>query len=198
MSFALGPARRPDRLAVQHPRLDVRPIETGPPGEPPDAAPGDPFGYTHPVRGCFEGRVYAVPERIDLLPVDWRPLEHVTTLWACEWNVFTELRHHGFDGAPELMEWFAVRYVGGFHVREPGVYHFRVSSDDGVRLVVSGHPVVVDPGMHATRSTDGEVELTAGDHTLSLEYVQGGGHVNLQVFVTPPGGDEGLLTVRSP
>jgi len=63
----------------------------------------------------------------------------------------------------------------------------------------------LSPGFYAFEATSAgqgfsllePIELAAGDHSLVLEYFQGPRYeIALQVFVTPPGGTEGIFSVR--
>ena len=199
-SVAVGPAQDPSLGPSLARRLErrERAAPEAPPAAPPPTASDDPLGYAQPVTGCFEGTAYLLPARTLELPSRYDRLPIAGKLWACEWNAFLHVRHLGLPDDPERREWFAIRYVGAFHVRRAGTYGFRISSDDGVRLTIDDEAVVEDERLHAMRDSDGELPLEAGDHTLVLEYYQGPNEVNLQVWVTPPDGEEGLLSVRPP
>ena len=164
-----------------------------PPSEPPDNV----FGYDRPVYGCFEGHVYFLPEDTSTLPRDYSGLEPRSVLYACEWDIPTRAWEQGFPGVSDRIEWFAIRYTGAFRVAKAGSYEFRISSDDGAKLLIDGKLVVDNDGVHPPREASGEIHLTAGDHDMVLEYFQGPRyHINLQLFATPPGGEEGIFSVR--
>jgi len=165
---------------------------------PPQQPPDNPFGYQRPVTGCIEGQVHFVEHGARAVPRRWSRLDEGPTLWACELNVEPHIWADGLPGMGTRYQWFAVRYEGAFRVAKAGTYGFRLRSDDGSRLLVDGELVLDNDGMHGARSRDGEVELEAGDHRLVVQYIQGAHHVALQLFVTPPDGEEGLLSVRRP
>jgi hypothetical protein len=175
------------------------PDDLASPSPPPDTPPENPFGYDRPVLGCLEGQVYFLDPNTANLPASYDGRESAAALYACEWDIPTRDWEQGFPGIPDRFEWFAIRYSGAFAVAAAGRYHFRISSDDGAKLVIDGTTVIDNDGLHPPQERTGDVDLTAGDHTITLEYFQGPRyHINLQVWVTPPGegATEGLFSVR--
>ncbi len=174
----------------------TRRMETVTVQPPPDEAPENDFGYEEPVWGCFEGEVMFLEPNTSKLPADYSVFPVASRVYACEWDVPTREFRSGFPGV-EKVEWFAIRYAGGFSVANAGSYTFRINSDDGTKLSIDGELVVDNDGTHPPRSKSGTVELEAGDHQLVLEYFQGPRyHIALQVYVTPPGGTEEIFSVR--
>jgi flagellar motor protein MotB len=168
-------------------------VVTPPPTTPADNA----FGYETPVWGCFEGNVMFIEANSQKLPTDYSKYAVSSRLYACEWNIPARSFDEGFPGVTDRFEWFAIVYSGMFSVSAPGTYQFRINSDDGTKLFIDGKPVVVNDGAHPPASVSGSVELTPGDHELSLEYFQGPRYeIALQVWVTPPGGTEQVFSVR--
>jgi hypothetical protein len=164
---------------------------------PPETPPENDFGYDRPVEGCFEGAVVFIEPNSRLLPADYEKYEVESLVYACEWDIPTRSFSSGFPGVEDKFEWFAIRYSGSFYVDTAGTYTFRINSDDGTKLYIDGELVVDNDGIHPPRDKTGTVELQAGDHELVLEYFQGPRyHIALQVFVTPPGGEEGIFSVR--
>jgi hypothetical protein len=189
-----------DQPPAEPPPADPPPADEPPPAAepPPDEPPPNVFGYDRPVLGCLEGQVYFIPADSTALPADYSGLDSSAVLYACEWDIPTRAWEAGFPDLPDRFEWFAIRYSGAFHVAAAGTYRFRLSSDDGAKLTIDGQVVVDNDGVHPPREGSGEIDLTEGDHTIVLEYFQGPRyHINLQLFVTPPGGEEGLFSVRS-
>jgi PA14 domain len=188
------PPATPD--AQPEPQLDppALPVE---PIEPPEAPPENVFGYDKPIRGCFEGIVYPLGARTRQLPLDYSPLSPISVVYACEWDIPTREWKTGFPGVPDHFEWFAIRYTGSFFIEEGGDWNFRISSDDGAKLFIDGKPVILNDGIHPPREASAKVTLAPGDHDMVLEYFQGPRFlINLQLFATPPGGEEGLFSVR--
>jgi hypothetical protein len=163
----------------------------------PDAPPENEFGYEVPIAGCFAGDVYGLPEGTKRLPQEYEGLEHLTTLYACEWNITARYFAKGFPHLADRFEWFAIRYRGTFRVDQTGKYAFRALSDDGSRLQIDGQTVVDNDGAHPAVSRTGDVMLAEGEHSLTLEYFQGPRHhLALQLFTTPPGASERIFTAR--
>lgn len=76
-----------------------------------------------------------------------------------------------------------------------GRYSFRLTSDDGARLLIDGEPVVDHDGRHgATAKTSDPVPLTAGDHTLFVEHFDSGADRMIKVEWQVPGKGFAILT----
>ena len=173
------------------------PVEIEKPQQPPADPPPNVFGYEKPVLGCFEGQVFPLANDAPKLPTDYASLKPVSVLYACEWDIAPRAWDQGFPGVADRFEWFAIRYSGAFRIAQAGEYAFRLSSDDGSKLVIDGKQVIDNDGQHAPKEASGKVQLSAGDHQMVLEYFQGPRfQINLQLWVTPPGKPEELFTVR--
>ncbi len=202
------PVKRPQKPSTDEPTTPVEetpttPVEETPttpvetPIEPPTNPPDNVFGYDKPVRGCFEGLVYFIPQDSKALPKSYADLTSASAVYACEWDIPTRAWEQGFPGIEDRFEWFAIRYSGAFNVSQAGTWTFRLSSDDGTRLVIDDKLVIDNDGVHSPAVKTGTIDLAAGDHTMVLEYFQGPRyHINLQLFATPPGGAEGVFSVR--
>ncbi len=78
---------------------------------------------------------------------------------------------------------FAAVFETTFVAPVDGEYRFRISSDDGSRLVVDGEPLVVNDGVHPKSTKEANVSLAAGPHSVSIEYFENGGEEVLEVEV---------------
>lgn len=67
---------------------------------------------------------------------------------------------------------FYVRWNGRIRIPKSGAYTFFLNSDDGSRLLIDGKQVVLNDGTHDMIEIPGNVELSAGDHVLLLEYFE--------------------------
>lgn len=193
---------------VKKPRPSVKPkptpTPTGPtpeqletPKSPPAEPPDNVFGYDEPVLGCFEGQVFPLAPNAAALPTSYESLTAVSVVYACEWDIAPRAWDQGFPGIADRFEWFAIRYAGAFRTSAAGEYAFRISSDDGAKVTIDGKLIVDNDGQHPPQEARGKVQLAAGDHQMVLEYFQGPRfHINLQLWVTPPGKAEELFTVR--
>lgn len=173
------------------------PEELEKPIEPPATPAENPFGYEKPVLGCFEGQVFPLKPETPKLPGSYADLTPISVVYACEWDIPPRAWEQGFPGVADRFEWFAIRYSGAFRLAQGGEYTFRVSSDDGAKVTIDGKLVIDNDGQHPPKEARGTVKLDAGDHAMVLEYFQGPRyHINLQLWVTPPGKPEELFTVR--
>lgn len=201
--------RRPPRLVVDRRRpapsrpAPSRPAPGAPEAEPevtePEADPEEEepiFGSPIASDGKFEGNVYFLPANTRKLP-DFEALEPVGTVYAKKLDIAPRSFDEGFPGISERFEWFAIRYTAQVAIEEGGEYSFRIHSDDGTKLYIDGELVVDNDGQHAPRSKSGKVTLDPGVHEFVIEYFQGPRYqIALQLFVTPPGGEEGIFSLE--
>ncbi len=83
---------------------------------------------------------------------------------------------------------YAVRWLGGFDVNQPGEYRFRLRSDDGSRLYVGGQLLVDHWGLHGPSERGGVAALGPGRAPLEIRYFDYGGSNVLDVEWLAPGG----------
>ncbi len=191
------PEQEPEPTPEPEPPVDEPEPTEIEPIDPPEEPPPNVFGYAEPVRGCFEGIVYPIRANSQRLPTDFTKLNPISVVYACEWDIPARDWSQGFPGIENKFEWFAIRYSGSFHVSQGGRWKFRISSDDGTKLYIDGKLVLANDGVHPPRVGRATVELSPGDHDMVLEYFQGPRYlINLQLYATPPGGEEGIFSVR--
>jgi len=68
-----------------------------------------------------------------------------------------------------------------FTVRKAGEYQFLVSSDDGFSLSIDGQPLCDFPGSRPLAMQICGIDLSEGQHRLTLAYYQGFGNAGLKV-----------------
>ena len=78
------------------------------------------------------------------------------------------------------------RFSGFVNVPADGNYLFYTASDDGSRLYLDGKLVVENDGTHGRTEKKGAIQLTAGDHPISVAYFNGGAEAALKVFYEGP------------
>ncbi|MEK8033611.1 PA14 domain-containing protein [Ideonella sp. DXS29W] len=110
---------------------------------------------------------------------------------------YTVLRNEAVDfdwgtGAPAsgiAADNFSVRWTGKLIVPTSGLYTFRTTSDDGVRLWINGTAVVDNWTDHApTVNTTAAIPLTAGTPAdIRLEYYERGGGAVMRLHWLTPG-----------
>ena len=92
---------------------------------------------------------------------------------------------------------FVTEVTGYLNITNPGEYHFRITSDDGARLLLDGDTVVDHPGRHGATPKDGAATLTAGPHALRIDHFDGDFGQALKLEWQPPGADGFTLVPNS-
>lgn len=106
----------------------------------------------------------------------------------------------GSDGAPFTDQGFtatdnmAVRFSGNFLAPVAGDYTFTTRSDDGSVLFIDGVKVVNNNNYQGMTNASGNITLTAGVHTISVGFYEGGGGAGLEARYTLPGGADQFIT----
>jgi hypothetical protein len=103
-----------------------------------------------------------------------------------------------FPGAPQRDEWIGLRFYVKFSLspEEEGRYKFRLVARDGGRLII-GKKIVVDASQKAgTHDKTGEITLGEGSHEMFLDYFHTDGPNGLQLYITPPGGEEKIFAFQ--
>ena len=76
---------------------------------------------------------------------------------------------------------YGVFFDGLLKVEESGIFEFRLTSDDGSRLLLGDTVVINHDGLHGPSSKHGFVALTEGFHELFVAYFQAGGGAELKL-----------------
>jgi len=87
---------------------------------------------------------------------------------------------------------FQVIWTGEIFTGIDGIYQFRTSSDDGVRLYIDNILIIDAWWDYGQTSHYGSIELTTGYHDLELQYYENGGGAVCYLYWTPPGQSEEL------
>ena len=75
-----------------------------------------------------------------------------------------------------------------FWIERPGLYRFRLVSDDGAMLYIDGQLIIDNDGVHSTEVRIGSIRLAGGMHTLRVPHFQGPrSTVALMLEVAGPG-----------
>ena len=82
---------------------------------------------------------------------------------------------------------FALRFDGTILLDKEGEYLFLIGSDDGSRLWIDEKLVIDNDGIHPFQQKRKKVKMTAGIHTVAVEYFEQGGEEVLQVDFEGPG-----------
>lgn len=136
--------------------------------EPPVAT----FGTTVAAGAGLEGKVYLIKPDAEELP-NFKRLHPLGTVYTTSLRVTPRSFLQGFPGITDRFEWFAIDYTGRFWVETPGVFRFRLLSDDGAKLHIDDKLLIDNDGMHAPMTTEGSAELSRGVHRIRVSYFQG-------------------------
>lgn len=130
------------------------------------------FGTAGSAPFQLRGQIYFLDESADKLP-DFAQLRPQGTISTTVLNVPAQSFEQGFPGVTNRFEWFALDYRGAFTVPATGTYRFRLTSDDGSKLLIDGREVIDNDGIHGSNAVEGEAQLTEGVHSIEVQYFQG-------------------------
>lgn len=83
---------------------------------------------------------------------------------------------------------FSGRWTADNYYFEGGTYTLRTTSDDGVRVYLDNTIVYEDWTSHGPTTSSTTVNVSAGYHTVKVEYFDSGGHAELRVWWEPTSG----------
>lgn len=97
---------------------------------------------------------------------------------------YRETQLYGLDIlASGRRDGFGAVFQSFFVAPQSGTYDFRLSSDDGSRLIIDDESVIENDGVHPNSAKTGTIELSAGKHDLRVEYFENGGEEALSLEV---------------
>jgi hypothetical protein len=155
----------------------------------PGVAPGLTEGCdgNEPPSGRMRGQVYAIPLETRLIP-DFNTLSPIETVCLDRLDVTPRRSvYPAFPGMRDRYRWFAVNLEGTFTVDDPGLYYFRLTSDDGSQFYIDDKLVIDNDGYHPPRMALAAASLAAGQHTIHVPYYQAAGPLALVLEVARPG-----------
>jgi hypothetical protein len=154
----------------------------------------NPWGNGTTSGGDFEGRVFFIPSGATAVP-DVTGQTPSAVLYTKQINVSPRAFTEGFPGVASQTSNFAIRYEGNFVTQTSGPHQIRVLASDGALVYVDSAKLIDDDGVHPPQEGKATVTLTPGSHRFRVDYFKAGtDNVALQVWVTPPGGAESLMT----
>jgi hypothetical protein len=130
------------------------------------------FGTTVVIPSGLRGDVYHIREGTQTL-ADLAGLKPNGSIYTTSLNVLPQDFSRGFPGVTDRFEWFAIDYSGRFWIEKPGLYRFRLISDDGAMLYIDGQLVADNDGIHSTTVRLGSIRLAGGPHRIRVPYFQG-------------------------
>ncbi|MGA0602877.1 PA14 domain-containing protein [Caulobacter sp. KR2-114] len=154
-------------------------------------APGPstaPLGGATPMDRALKGELYLLAPGTEHLP-DLRRLKPAAALYVRSLDIPDQDLNTVFPDGVRQEQPFAVDYTGTFNASTPGVYGFRLLSDDGARLMIDGRTVIANEGVVSRRAGEADVALGAGPHRIEVQYFQAAhAHIALQLGCRAPGG----------
>ncbi|MCG5117375.1 DUF1080 domain-containing protein [Streptomyces sp. T7(2022)] len=88
-----------------------------------------------------------------------------------------------------IADHFVSEVTANLTVPEDGTYDFRLTSDDGSRLLIGGDTVIDHDGLHGAEPEDGSKELTEGHHALRIDHFDRTNDQQLTLEWKPPGAE---------
>jgi hypothetical protein len=142
--------------------------------------------------GSLRGIVYYIPNDTMTMP-DVSFMKPQAVVYTNSLNVNVRDYTEPVAGSGRY-EFYAVQYTGTWHASKAGPYQFMLNSSDGSRVYIDDQLVVNDDGRHLPQRAAGTINLSAGDHTIRVDYFKAFRWVvALQLWVTPPGGQGQLF-----
>ncbi|MDG2424249.1 MAG: DUF1080 domain-containing protein [Phycisphaerales bacterium] len=99
-------------------------------------------------------------------------------------NVVKVIPSLDLEGSSDFLgysEHFVLLADGSIVINEPGVYEFRLTSDDGSELWIAGQQVVDHGGLHSASAVDGTIVLDIGTHPFQVKFFQDMGDAVLRL-----------------
>src|SRR3972149_2021566 len=90
---------------------------------------------------------------------------------------------------------FSAIWKGYIKINTPGIYTFKLTSDDGSWFYIDDILVIDNGGNHATKSVAGTATLEHGKHKIMIKYFDAGGGAVLSLLWIPPNGKESKIPV---
>lgn len=102
---------------------------------------------------------------------------HLGSFYMDKFDVTARSWDQGFPKLPSnlahLREYYAVRCFAKLNVKTAGQHIFSITSDDGMRVILNGAPVLEDDGLHAPRTKNSNVNLVKGLYEMEVQWFQG-------------------------
>ncbi len=120
-----------------------------------------------------------------------RPMERLAALGADQTpNVDFKAERIDFASEQEMRgpaDYFVVQALGAIEAKVAGRYEFRLTSDDGARMMVDGERIIDNDGIHAASGVEGGVDLSAGIHRFEIMMFENEGGAELRLEWKEPG-----------
>jgi hypothetical protein len=111
------------------------------------------------------------------LATDLAGAPHLGSFYMDAFDVTPRDWQQGFPKFPaelaHLREYYAVRCFTKLKVKKAGLHKFSMTSDDGMRFILNGYPVLEDDSLHAPRTVTTSVNLVKGTYNMEVQWFQG-------------------------
>ncbi len=149
------------------------------------------FGTKNPELFSLKGTIYELPADTEQMPEDVSKLKSLGIVYTDKLDVPVRDFTEGFPGVTNRFEWFGIVYTGAFEITKPGVYRWKLASDDGSRLWIDDEEVINLDGVHGQSSDEQDTGLSVGMHRIKVWYFQGPAtELAIQLFVKEPDAEE--------
>ena len=88
---------------------------------------------------------------------------------------------------------YSIRWTGWVRIDQVGLWQFTTYSNDGVRLWVDNTQLIENWTFHTSQRDDGQIQLSAGWHTIRMEYFQSNGSTDARLLFSGPGQSEVII-----
>lgn len=89
---------------------------------------------------------------------------------------------------------FGFIFSGFLNIKQEGLYHFYLASDDGSIMYLNGEEFINNDGLHSNQTVSEPAALREGYYRIKLYFTEGGGGYNLELRAKLPDGTEKELT----
>ena len=113
----------------------------------------------------------------------WESLPDFRTLTPTRTGMCPEI---GLATIEKREDQYAIRFTTQLRVDQAGTYMLHLKSDDGSRLKVGRRTIIDNDGSHGPIEESGSIDLSAGLHTIIVEYFEDHGGESLDLAITGP------------
>jgi hypothetical protein len=145
------------------------------------------------IKPGLVGEYFSIGAEIDDFPAlkDREP-----DLLRVDGQVDFESTEEAFAGTT-FADHFAVRWTGLLRVPKDGKYTLYTESDDGSRLFIGAHQVVLNGGLHPMEEQSGQIDLKAGRNEIRIDFFENGGGAGCKVSWEGPDLPKQLIPSRA-
>ena len=165
-----------------------------PPGAPKEIVPAAALFHQVPApppQAGLRGEYFDLRETLDDFPTISPDKKPVIT--RVDETINFESTQEAFPGT-QLVDSFYIRWTGTLRVPKDGVYTFFLESDDGSRLFINDERIVSNGGRHHMTEKSGEAELSAGLHSIKIEFFENDSDAGCIFSWQPPAGKKEVVS----